>query len=81
MNRIICTTQEEKRQWMEASEFLNNKLKDSNLPMIKFLQGIYREPGNVEIQESGVVIPTQAYGKRKFKESKPPVNSFWDKLK
>lgn len=77
MNRIICTTQEEKRQWMEASEFLNNKLKDSNLPIIKFLQNIYKEPGNVEIQELGLRVPTQSQGRTK----KEKVTSLWDRLK
>lgn len=72
MHRIICTTQEEKRQWMEASEFLNNKLKDCNLPVVKFLQNIYKEPGNVELQEMGLRVPVTRSNKSK--------SSLWDKL-
>lgn len=66
MFRIICTSQQEKVQWIEASEVLS-KLKDldQNHPVLRFLAKIYREPGSIEVAEKMVMPESRSREFRK----------------
>jgi len=68
MFKIVCTSDKEKRQWIEASEKLN-KMKDldQTSPVIRFLMSLYREPGEIEVYGDGLRItrPTKAFKPRK----------------
>lgn len=60
MFRVICTSQQEKIQWMEASETIS-KIKDldQNHPVMRFLTRLYKEPGSVEVADR-MIIPTES---------------------
>jgi hypothetical protein len=65
MYKVVCTNDKEKRQWVEASEKLN-KMRDSldqTSPVIRFLISLYREPGEIEVYEDGLLIrrPTRTF--------------------
>ena len=68
MFKIVCTTEKEKRQWIEASEKLN-KMKDldQTSPVIRFLMSLYREPGEIEVYNDGLIInrPTRTFKPKK----------------
>jgi hypothetical protein len=58
MYKIVCTNDKEKRDWIEASQKLNemrNNL-DQASPVIRFLTSLYREPGEIEVYDDGLRI-------------------------
>ena len=66
MIKIVCNTQKEKRDLIEASEYLAMKLASINsmktggkttvLALLGFLTSLHKNPGDIEVLEEGLVI-------------------------
>lgn len=60
MFRIVCTSEQEKVQWLEASEAISKvKDLDTTHPVVKFLTKLCRDPGSIEVVEK-MVLPTES---------------------
>jgi len=72
MYKIVCTSDKEKRLWIEASEKLNKMRNDldQTSPVIRFLISLYREPGEIEVYGEGLRItkPTRTFKPKKRHE-------------
>lgn len=57
MIKVICTTQKEKTELIEASQFLASlKGNTSNLKTVSWLMNLYKNPGDIEIMEEGLNV-------------------------
>jgi len=65
MYKIICTTESEKADWLEASEIISKLNLNQNQPVLKFLTKLYKEPGCIELSEK-MVVPEER--KRTYRE-------------
>jgi hypothetical protein len=55
MIKIICTTQKEKSELLEASQYLASlKNFTSNPKSTEFFKNLYKNPGDIEIMEDGI---------------------------
>lgn len=65
MIRIICTSEKEKLELIEASDAINRYWKTNPKPskdkMTEFLLNLYKTPGNIEVAEKVVVNRNLVY--------------------
>ena len=58
MIKILCTTQKEKTELIGASEYIASLVgSGSTVKLVDFLINLYKNPGDIEIMEDGLVIP------------------------
>lgn len=58
MIKILCTTQKEKTELIGASEYLASLVgSETAVKLVDFLVNLYKNPGDIEIMEDGLVIP------------------------
>lgn len=71
MIKIICTSEKEKRELIEAAELLSRLKVDSKLSGVNFLMNLHRNPGDIEVTEQIVVRRTKDYEtQKKFTKSR-----------
>lgn len=67
MIRIICTSEKEKLELIEASDAINRFWKTNPKPSkdktTEFLLNLYKNPGNIEVAEKVVVNRNLVYAK------------------
>jgi translation initiation factor 2 beta subunit (eIF-2beta)/eIF-5 len=67
MIKIICTSEKEKLELIEASDAINRHWatnpKASKDKMTEFLLNLYKNPGNIEVAEKVVVNKSFVYDK------------------
>ena len=66
MIKIVCTTQKEKTELIEASQYLASlKNIDPNLKSVAWLVHLYKNPGDIEIMEDGINVHRSSFQPQK----------------